>query len=310
MRLKEIVATFKKYPQFTLMRSVARFPVVRKAVKRARSRLQSPRWTEFCALQRARLHESTFHGVDPAAFLDALRRDGVALGLNLPPTAVAELRAAAETATCYAERDYTCGFPLSAVASASTVLGKPILTAHYFNIEESAPVAARLRQDPLLLLVAAMYLESVPTHVGTNMWWSFPTDATYEDRARNAQVYHADIDDFAFLKYFFYLTDVDPGDGAHVCVPGSHRSPLVVRPSDRWNVRRYQDEEVETHYGAAAALEIHGRRGLGFAEDTLCIHRGTAAVKNPRLLIQIQYALFDHNVQTDQVDVALLKRII
>lgn len=310
MRLRGIVASFKKHPQFTLMRSVARFPLVRKVVKRARSRLQSSRWIEFCASQGARLNESMFHGVDLAAFVDVLRRDGVAVGLNLPLNAVAELRAAAETAVCYAERDYTCGFPLGAVANASMILGRPILTAHYFNIEQSAPVAARLRQDPFLLLVAAMYLESLPTHVGTNMWWSFPTSATYEDRARNAQVYHADIDDFAFLKFFFYLTDVEPGDGAHVCVPGSQRSPLVARPSDRWNVRRYQDEEVEAQYGAAAALEIHGHRGLGFAEDTLCIHRGTAAVRNPRLLIQIQYALFDHRVQSDRVDEALFKRVI
>lgn len=309
MRFGTVLLNLRKHPQFTLMRSLARFPIVRNVVRKARGRWQSPQWSEFCALQQTRLRESMFQDQDPLRCLNALKKDGVALGLRLPDAEVEELRLFADQNLCFAERNPVHGFLPAERTKAEAILGKPIVTAHYFNVDKSVAAAARLSQDPFLLLVAAQYLESLPRHVGTNMWWSFPVEASEEDRSRNAQVYHADVDDFAFLKFFFYLTDVSPGDGTHVCVPGSQRSPLIARFSDRWNIRRYRDDEVERHYGSQAPLEIHGSKGTGFAEDTLCIHRGMPVVARARLLIQVQYALFDYKVQSDYAEVSSLKRL-
>jgi hypothetical protein len=310
MALSNAFAMMREYPGFVVMRSVARFPLVRRIVKGTRSLSHRSRWSDFCAQQSARMNESLFQGVDPLAFVNALRQDGVSLGLQLPNAVVRELRNIAETVVCYADRDCRLGFPLSARLDAERAIGKPILVAQYFNVEEDAPAISRLRDDPFLLLVAARYLESLPTHVGTNMWWTFPVQASREERAKHAHMFHADVDDFAFLKFFFYLTDVEAGDGAHVCVPGSHRRPLVTRFSDRWNVRRYEDEEVETTFGANGAFEIHGPSGTGFAEDTLCIHKGMTPTRNARLLLQLQYALYDHRVQRDHIDPERLERIV
>src|SRR5262249_42414021 len=104
------------------------------------------------AQQSARMNESLFQGVDPLAFVNALRQDGVSLGLQLPNAVVRELRNIAETVVCYADRDCRLGFPLSARLDAERAIGKPILVAQYFNVEQDAPAISRLRDDPFLLL--------------------------------------------------------------------------------------------------------------------------------------------------------------
>jgi hypothetical protein len=149
----------------------------------------------------------------------------------------------------------------------------------------------------------------VPTFVGANLWWTFPVKALESDRERHAHLFHRDVDDFRFFKYFFYLTDVEPGEGAHVCVVASHREPPVFRRGDRWNIRRYSDEEIARHYPAARIVEICGPSGTGFAENTMCVHKGRTPVSRPRLLLQLQYALFDYGVVHDRRDASELQRV-
>lgn len=309
MGLAEKITFVRTYPTFNLMRSVARFGVVRNAVKGARSVSHKSRWDTYCDEQRRRMPESLIQGPSPDTFADTLDRDGVALGLQLSPSAVDELRNIAETSICYADRIPDRGFPPAQREEAERALGKPILLAQYFNLDQN-PIVARLRDDPYLRLVAARYLRSMPTHVSTNMWWTFPVVASDEDRRKHAHYFHNDIDDYAFMKFFIYLTDVDADDGAHVCVPGSHREPLIKQTSDYWKIRRYTDEEVAQAYGKDKILYIGGKKGTVFAEDTLCIHKGNTPTRNARLVLQFQYALFDYTIQRDDIDPSRLKRIV
>jgi len=309
MNLGSMIAVIKENPEFALMKGFGRFGIVRHAVKEARSLSQWAKWTTYCNELRRQMDKSILAAFDPDQFAEVLERDGIATGLMLPKMVVDELLRVAETAPCFADRDPRYGFALSARAAAEKALGKPILLAQYFNMDKQAPVVARLRDDPFLRLVAAQYLGSLPTHISTNMWWTFPVNASEEDRIKHAHRFHNDLDDFAFMKFFFYLTDVDADDGAHVCVRGSHRSPLVKKISDNWKLRRYQDEEVQQAYSADHILHIGGPRGTGFAEDTMCIHKGATPVHQPRLVIQFQYALFDYLMQHDNVDERLLARI-
>jgi len=52
-----------------------------------------------------------------------------------------------------------------------------------------------------------------------------------------------------------------------------------------------------------------GPSGTGFAENTLCIHKGLTPKKNSRLLLQFEYALFDYGVMDDARDPNCLKMI-
>jgi hypothetical protein len=161
----------------------------------------------------------------------------------------------------------------------------------------------------MLCWIAGAYLDSVRTFVGANLWWTFPVQASDEDRDRHAHRFHRDVDDFRFFKFFFYLTGVEEGDGGHVCVVLSHRHPPAFPRGDQWNIRRYSDAEVSSFYPADRIVEICGPAGTGFAENTLCVHKGRTSQREPRLLLQLQYALFDYGVMHDQRDPAVLRRI-
>jgi hypothetical protein len=254
--------------------------------------------------------QTQFPTINRQAFVKELRENGVAFGLKLSPQAVAAIHQYAEAAPCYADRVESRGFMLDHQHEAEVALRKPILLAQYFNTASECADIRRLVDDPMLQAIACEYLETVPTFVGANLWWTFPVNALESDREQHAHLFHRDIDDFRFFKFFFYLTDVVPGDGAHVCVVGSHLRPQQVRFWDQWNIRRYTDEEIATHFAADKIQEICASAGTGFAENTLCVHKGRTPTKSPRLLLQLQYALFDYGAMHDKRDAAQLGRTV
>jgi hypothetical protein len=291
------------------MRGAARFAVVRRGVAEARSLLQSQQLRYYLQDCESRMARSIFSGLDRKKFVSDLENNGVALGLRLPKAFVDEIRAFATGHPCYADRDTERGFMLDQHEQAQQNLQKPILVAQYFNAAEQCPAITELMRDPALQAVAGEFLRSVPKFVGANLWWTFPVDALAEDRNRHAHLFHRDVDDFRFFKFFFYLTDVMSGEGAHVCVTSSHRYPPTFRISDRWLLRRYSDAEVEQAYSPSKILEICGPAGAGFAENTLCIHKGRTPTSESRLLLQLQFGLFDYGVMHDRRDIAALSRV-
>jgi hypothetical protein len=297
-RLTRLATSLRTQPGYTLMRGAARFSLVREAVARSQRFLHRLEVRDRLERFEARLPESMFPGLDRHGFVDELRERGVAFGLTLPPEIIAEIRAFAASQPCYADRNPARGFWLDDRPVAERLLGKPILVAQYFNTV-SCPAVDRLCRDPLLQAVAHDYLQAVPAFVGANLWWTFPVKPLESDRSEHAHLFHRDVDDFRFFKYFFYLTDVVPGEGAHVVVANSHRRPPVIKASDRWNLRRFTDDEIHAQFPTGDILEVCGKAGSGFAENTLCVHKGRTPTTSPRLLLQLQYALFDYGVAHD-----------
>lgn len=301
--------SFRTQPGYTAMRGLARFGMIRSFVAEARGMLQARNLRSYLADCEARMGETAFPSVDRHAFVRDLHMNGLAFGLELPSQVVSEIRSYADRADTYADRNPALGFKVSEHSKASALLGKPILLGQYFNTRADCTAIERLASDPALLWIAATYLKSLPTFVGTNLWWTFPVKASDEDRNKHAHLFHRDVDDFRFFKYFFYLTDVKEGEGAHVCVVASNRNPPITRRGDRWNIRRYSDQEVQDYYPPEQIKEICGKAGVGFAEDTLCIHKGSTPKSEPRLLLQIQFALFNYGVMDDEKPRGSLKRI-
>jgi hypothetical protein len=291
------------------MRSVARFSTIRRGVAGARRVAQSKALCRYLEDCESRMSTSIFSDVNPGKLASELEVNGVGLGLRLPRSIVDEIRDFAARNPCYADRDASRGFMLERREQAERNLRKPILLAQYFNTENQCAAINQLSRDPILQETAARYLRSVPKLVGVNLWWTFAVDALPEDRDRHAHLFHRDVDDFKFFKFFFYLTDVPPGEGAHVCVESSHRDPPVFRASDRWLLRRYTDSEIEQKYSAEKILELCGPAGTGFAEDTLCIHKGRTPRSLNRLTLHVQYALFDYGVTHDRCDASSLSLI-
>jgi hypothetical protein len=304
--LRTLSRGLRTQPRYTLMRMLARFATARGAIVAGRAILQRRRLARFMRECESRMHDSIFPAIDRRTMVRNLRKQGVAFGLALPASIIEEIRAWAAANPSYADRIENRGVAPGRIASAEKQLGKPILLAQYFNVLSQCPAVARLAADPALNWIAAAYLRSVPTLVGSNLWWTYPVNATAEDRDLHAHLFHRDVDDFSFFKFFFYLTDVPAGEGAHVLVRGSHRRPPARSLADRWNIRRYTDDEIRTTYDSSDVLEITGCAGTGFAENTLCVHKGRTPTTSARLLLQLQYALFDYGNMHDERDPARL----
>jgi hypothetical protein len=293
---------------YALMRGAARFGAVRGLVGRSRQLVRGARLRAYLSECEARMPWTQFPDIDRFEFVHRLREDGITFGLKLPSALMREITRHAAEHPCYADRPSGHGFLTQDRHVAEASLGKPVLVAQYLNTDTECATLRPVLRDPLLCWIAGAFLESVPTFVGANLWWTFSVQASGEDRDRHAHVFHREVDDFRFFKFFFCLTDVEEGGGVYVCVVASHRHPPVFRRRDQWNIRRYSDAEVSSFYPAERIVEICGPVGTGFAENTLCVHKGRTQHREPRLLLQRQYALFDDGVMHDRRDPAVLRQ--
>ncbi len=162
----------------------------------------------------------------------------------------------------------------------------PISPRYQFSNESivNFPVIQDLLFDQSLLAFAQEYLGTKPILDLVAFWWSLPFNGKGKSAA--AQMYHFDMDRVKFLKFFFYLTDVDTNNGPHCYAKGSHRD----LPQQLSRDGRFTDKEIEAAYGTGKMIEICGKKGTIIAVDTRGFHKGKDLVKNSRLLFQIEFA--------------------
>jgi Phytanoyl-CoA dioxygenase (PhyH) len=288
------------------MRLIARFPAARALAVQLRRAGASRAIDSY--MQGLQPESELFPDVDRSAIAATLEQDGVALGLKIPRSAVNAFLDFAANNPVWANRDRDLGFRPDRLSAAQAALGRNILIGQYFNVHRDCPIASNLADDPVLRWIAARYLGTIPRLIGVNLWWSYPAVSTAAEREDAAQMFHYDLDDFRFIKFFFYLTDVDDQSGPHVVIKGTHRRKVFTSTLDRLKVRRYTDQEIAAMYPEDQILPIVGPAGTGFAEDTLAIHKGLAPAY-PRLTYQVQFALHDFGNQNDEVDAGQLKWI-
>ncbi|WP_170303635.1 phytanoyl-CoA dioxygenase family protein [Reyranella soli] len=192
--------------------------------------------------------------------LEQLRRDGCAV---LPPLLMDEH--IEEMLAFLAERD---------------PVGEAALADYRLTDVVNCPQVMELANHPRLLALAGSYLGCAPTISTIGIRWSRPSGQT-----ATVQSFHRDPDDWKMVKFFAYLTDVAEGTGPHVFIAGSHRErpPLFAR--------RYSDQDIADKYGEEAFITIEGRRGTMFMADTSGVHKGAAARKGPRLMLEVGYTL-------------------
>lgn len=256
------------------MRAFARFSTLRLLVPRLRA-FTVPKIESGKSMHQARpIGETMFPDTNIDEMVKSLNKDGVAFGLKLPEEVVSAIKEYADKSSCYADRNPAAGFRVSKRAQVEETLGKEILVAQYFNTIIGCDEIARLARDPVLNRIAQNYLQSTPTFVGANLWWTFPVNASSKDRNRHAHLFHRDVDDFRFFKFFFYLADVEPVDGGYVCVIGSQENLPSKHFLGRWNIWLFADKEIDEQYAPDQVRGIAGHAGEGFAEDTWCIYKG------------------------------------
>ncbi|MEL4165447.1 hypothetical protein [Pseudomonas sp. ZS001] len=276
--------------KYKIMRGLFKRRSVRILIWNVVALFNKKRLERFCKEQLARRHESfvEFDSNSIGPVVAELEASGAMVGPKLPADTVQYLLSYSENHPCFADRDQTKGFYLKDREKAEALLGKELLLAQYFSAEQDV-VIARIANDPYLLSIAARYLKVPPKLMSVNMWWTFPVDASAEDRARHAHVFHFDLDDLKFVKFFFYLTDVDEQAGPHVYVKTSNREIRYKTPL--FKSRRFTDDEIVAGYGAENIIEVLGPAGTCLIEDTITVHKGVTPISRARLMLQFEYSI-------------------
>ncbi len=239
--------------------------------------------------------------------METLNRDGLVLDLKLPARFVDDLRAYADKSPRYGNWNHAWGYREGEREKAEAAAGSPFVLSGFYNNIRDCPAIKELAEDPFLFEVARRWVGPRTKVISTHLWWSHPYDRISDaERNHYAQKFHYDIDDFKFLKVFFYLTDVDEDSGPHIYVKGTH---VGKRLKIMFPFRRLEDDEVLAEWGTSRIVSIQGPAGSGFIEDTFGIHKGQPPRTKERLCFQILYGQFDYGFNTERVPDEKLARI-
>lgn len=183
-----------------------------------------------------------------------------------------------------AQRD---GQPTFAIYDPAAPISKTYRMPETVLVNET--VIQEIMADQTLMAVAQAYVGTLPVLDTVNLWWS----AIYgtEPGSSAAQLFHFDMDRIKWLKFFFYLTDVDENSGPHVYVKGSHRSGHPAASSLlAHGYVRLPDKDVVEAYGRENVVEITGSRGTIVAVDTRGFHKGKVPITGHRLVLELEYS--------------------
>jgi hypothetical protein len=145
------------------------------------------------------------------------------------------------------------------------------------------PVVQMLLADRTLLTLAYRYLKALPINDLVAMWWSAPFGSQASSEA--AQLFHFDLDRIRFLKFFFYLTDVNSNNGPHMYIRSTHEA----KPHCFFEDRRFLDDEIAAAFRPEAIVELVGPAGTIIAVDTMGLHKGKALTTGCRLILQFEF---------------------
>ncbi len=151
-----------------------------------------------------------------------------------------------------------------------------------------------LALDPTILSIAQGVLGTMPIHVQSNAWWTFPVrqapgESLVKMQQRNAQWFHQDMEFIDFVKVFVYLSDVGPENGPHVYVQGSANDYEEKLPGVIVS-RRVSDEDIASAFGKDRVWAMTGEAGTILVANTRGYHKGAPVMAGHRLLLQFEYA--------------------
>jgi len=153
-------------------------------------------------------------------------------------------------------------------------IAEPLLTC---------PSVAEVAFREELVDIASTYLECVPALAGLNLRKSFVNDLADFDTL----YFHSDPNSPKFLKFFFYLNDVDENGGPFCYVRGSHHERFRG-----WRLKyRWTYDEIATAYGKDRILNLTANLGDMIVADTTGFHRGTKVKSRDRSMLTLDYLI-------------------
>ena len=142
--------------------------------------------------------------------------------------------------------------------------------------------------SPLVREVSTLFYGAVPA-IGT---MNFRRSLVNNLNQHNFNTYgnlffHYDNNSPWFLKFFFYLNDVDIDGGPFVYVEGSHKQKIK-----NWQFsKRYSDEVIEKLYGKERIKHLTANVGDVVIANTRGIHKGLKTRTDPRTMLTVNVVI-------------------
>jgi hypothetical protein len=224
----------------------------------------------------------------PSRFVDSsavdqavarIKRDGLyVFSQVVDPEIVSAISGYVEKAPCFAR----------GADSAPSVYPRSSPKVGRYDFDEEtalgSPEVQEFVTDPHMALISQKYLGQPVLMDEVALWWT--TSKKTEDANLNAQLFHQDRDRLSFLKFFIYLTDVEPDTGPHVYIRGSHANiPWSLRGDGRKS-----DEAVKAAGLWNNVQEITAPAGTLMAVDSIGLHKGKTPISSDRLALESEYA--------------------
>ncbi len=261
------IKTLVDNPEWFLMRKISRFHLIRDFIKKIIIERNKLEFLEFLKNNESQTSQ-IFSDINVEEIITSLEKEGMFQGLNLPAYIVDDILEFAFKTNCYADNKYKFGFKFHEREKAEQYYQHKFINARYYNLSQECPSIKALESDPLLLKIAARYLKTQPLHIGTVMLWSFSTNSQSSEYSTRESFYHYDLHGYNFMKFFFYLTDVNLNSGPHVYVRGSHKNKKIIHQLLRGLT---SEEDLINYYGQENIIKICAPAGWGFIEDTLLL---------------------------------------
>jgi len=166
--------------------------------------------------------------------------------------------------------------------------GQEFCRTHTNNMAISEPMVnckttIELAFHEMLFDIAYQYLDCVPGVGGMNLRKSFANNLSEFDTL----FFHVDPNSPKFLKFFFYLNEVDENGGPFCYVRGSHKKRFKG-----WQKKyRWTSDEIAEIYGKENILNLTANVGDIIVADTNGFHRGTKVSSCDRSMLTIDYVI-------------------
>lgn len=238
---------------------------------------------------------SIFKGVNADLVVQELRNEGLYIGINLPQDILSEIQDFSQTTSYLGNANNNLKFFLPNKDQAQLKYQQKFVTAHHLNPSSLCTAIQKIEKDPKLWEIAAKYLETNPILIETRLWWTFVVEEAVDKSLALPFDFHYDLEDYRFIKFMFYIKEVNKSSGPHVCVKGSHKKKKL---KDQFSlVRQTTEPKILDYYGREKVETICGKSGLGFVEDFYCFHRGSIPISEDRLILGVKFAMNNYGVK-------------
>ena len=143
--------------------------------------------------------------------------------------------------------------------------------------------------DDNVIEIAKNYFNCVPAVTNVQLRKSKATEIIEHNIPGNGQttLFHCDKDSPRFIKFFFYLDDVDDTNGPFTYVKESH-----IKKFEGWDSKyRWKHREIRSIYGEDNIIRCTGNVGDLVIGNTSGFHKGTKVEKGERTLLSVYYSV-------------------